>query len=58
MSTKEKLAKVTNKTALNKSILQKGNYTTTDKPSDFAGIWKGKERSLKKVRAKAWKRKA
>ncbi len=38
--------------------LTKGNYTPTEKPSDFAGIWNKKPKiDAQKLRKKAWQRK-
>jgi hypothetical protein len=34
-----------------------GNFAPNQKPSDFAGIWKGKKRNAKTLRWKAWARK-
>ena len=36
---------------------EKGEYKVGEKPSDFAGVWKGKERSLSAIRKKAWTKK-
>ena len=36
---------------------QPGQFAPGEKPSDFAGIWKGPRRDLREIRAKAWKRK-
>jgi hypothetical protein len=38
--------------------ITKGNYTPTEKPSDFAGIWKNPRKvDARKLRKKAWQRK-
>lgn len=50
----------TEQSALQSTIvsLTKGNYTPTDKPSDYAGIWKKRPKvDAKKLRKKAWQRK-
>ncbi len=36
---------------------ERGSYKPNEKPSDHAGIWKGKERTLNDIRRKAWTRK-
>ncbi len=36
----------------------KGSYTTSEKPSDYAGIWKNRKKiDAKKLRQRAWRRK-
>ena len=48
--------KVNSKKAANSFV--KGNYTSSEKPSDFAGIWKNRKKiDAKKLRERAWKRK-
>jgi hypothetical protein len=38
--------------------LTQGNYTASEKPSDFAGIWKKRPKvDAQKLRKKAWQRK-
>lgn len=38
--------------------ITKGNYTPSEKPSDFAGIWKNRRKvDARKLRKKAWQRK-
>lgn len=43
--------------ALSKEGITKGTYLESEKPSDFAGIWKGKEIDAQELRNKAWRRK-
>jgi ribosome biogenesis protein Nip4 len=35
--------------------IQKGIFKENEKPSDFAGIWKGEGRALAEIREKSWK---
>jgi nitrate reductase assembly molybdenum cofactor insertion protein NarJ len=38
--------------------ITKGNYTATEKPSDFAGIWNNRRKvDARKLRKRAWQRK-
>jgi hypothetical protein len=41
------------------SSITKGNYTASEKPSDFAGIWnkRAKKTDAQKMCKKAWERK-
>ncbi len=44
----------------NQSLISftKGNYTSSEKPSDFAGIWKNRKKiDAKKLRERLWNRK-
>ena len=40
------------------SSVEKGQYKASEKPSDFAGLWKDEKRDLKQLRASAWKQKS
>jgi hypothetical protein len=40
---------------MNDDSFERGIFETHQKPSDFAGIWKGEKRDLKQLRAIAWK---
>lgn len=54
----ETVDQVSDKPSKSSRTFAKGDYTSSEKPSDFAGIWKNRKKiDAKKLRQRAWKRK-
>ena len=51
----ETVAHTSDDTTLPNTALVEGNFSTLEKPSDFAGIWKKRKKvNAKKLRKQAW----
>lgn len=54
----EAVASTSDEALIPSASLVSGSFTTLEKPSDFAGIWKNRKKpDAKKLRKRAWQRK-